>query len=278
VNEQARKRNGSDETIRPPAYPWTARQLFGELRGALSQALGEPMKFRRLGEIMGKPKSTAYHWFERHGHPEVLGFFCCLERLNFPDRHDFIDRHCRIFPTLDHAWLAHAPTRVHKLHGLLQKPRGLTIVTGGTEFSRSFLVRALGHSNRNSSAKGNRLTGLDLIRPTRFVPLESCSYIDGCARLDKVRAAVMKVWPKILTHSATLVVLNGVWAIPELREDILKLAARAHVLLATAEPPDLAILHRMAVAPVHFVSLSESKSIEGAIRVDCRQIRPLKRP
>ena len=278
MNEQTREQNeNGNGLIRPPAYPWTAREILAELRTRLEEQLQEPMRFRRLGELVGERRRTAFYWFEECPQRPLLGFFCCLERLTDRERHALIDRYCRIFPSLEHPDLAHSRSKVQKLHGLLQKSRGLTIATG-TELSRCYLVHAMGHSYRRHSSKGNLLVGIDLNRPTRFVPLETCSYFDGSAGIDRVRPAVMKAWPKVLTSSATLIVLNGVWAMQELREDILRLAARTHVLLAAAEPLDMAIIRRTVFTPVHLLTLSESKSVEGRVRIDCRRIKPLKRP
>ena len=235
------------------------------------------MRFRRLGEVLGEKGRTAFYWFEEYHQRPLLGVFCCLERLTGPARHALIDRYCRIFPTLEHPGLAHSPSKVRKLQGLLQKTHGLSVVTG-TEWSRCYLIHAMGHSYRRSCSKGHPLAGIDLHRPTRFVPLEECIYFDGSAGLDHVRPAAIKVWPKVLTSSARLIILNGVWAIQELRADILKLAARTHVLLAAAEPPNMAMVRRTVFAPVHLLTLSESKSVKGRIRIDCQRIKPRKRP
>lgn len=277
MNERTRKRNGNGALVRPQAYPWNAREILSDLRGRLVKQLHESMTFKRLGEVVGEKPRTAYYWFEEYHQRPLLGFFCCLERLTGDERHAFIDRYCRIFPSLEGPELAHATSKVEKLRVLLQKTCGLTIVTG-TQPSRSFMIHAMGNSYRRFSTKRHLVAGINLSRPTRCVPLETCNYFDGSGGLDHVRPAVMKVWPKILTSSATLILLNDVWAIHSLRADILRLAARRHVVLAIPEAPELAMVRQKVFTPLHIVSLSEPKSAKGKIRIDCRRIKTLKRP
>lgn len=233
------------------------------------------MTFTRLGEYIGQSRTTAFYWFERYHHRPLLAFLCWIERLPAHERHAFLDKYCRIFPHLEHALIAHAPSKVQKLRTLLNGSRSLTIVTG-SEWARGFVIHAIGNAFQARSPKRHRLAGIDLHRPTRFVPLESCSYFDGNLGFDLIRSAVLNAWPRIQTSSAATLVLNGVWAIEELRPDILKLAERRHVLLGASEPPDFAIIRRTVSSPVHLLTLAGPQTAEGKIRINCRRIKPLK--
>jgi hypothetical protein len=271
MNEQNRKSKGPPSgIIQPPAYPWDGRQLFGELRRRLSDKQGVPISFQRLGQLIGKTKPTAYHWFDRYNHPHVRALFCCMERLSLAERYAYVEGHCRVFPTLKHPWLAHAPSKTGKLMELLRQQRGLTVIVGRPE-SSSFLITACGHSCQRSGGH-QRIVGVDLHRPYNFVPVESCTYIDGTAAPEHVRRLVLTVWPRIMTSTAALVILNGIWsAIPALREDILRAAGRSNVVVTMEETPDLVELGRQVLTPLHVVTLSASKRIKGGIRLDCRQ-------
>lgn len=270
----------SDESllIKSPGYPWTGPELFCELRTKLSEEHKDPMYFDRLGLLIGRSKSTAYHWFDRYNHPHVIALFCCLERLCPTQRQAFVETHCRTFPTLEDPRLVHAPTKAGKLWDLLRKDRGLTIITGGDDSSRTFVVTAMGHSYSRQRSGSCRIAGLDLHRPDRFVPIETCTYIDGTAGFDRIRCLILKLWPRVITKSATLLLFNGVWPLAELRQDILRRTARAHVVLASSEMPDIALLRCNVFSPLHVVSLAESKSVRGGIRVSCRHVRTWKSP
>jgi len=264
--------------IRAPAYPFSARDLFGDLRSRLSREHSGRMSFERLGRIMGKRKSTAYHWFEVFDHPHVQALMCLLEQLAPRARQDFIESHCRIFPTLTHPLLAHSPAQTAKLRELLRQKAGVTIVTG-KEFSRNFVLTALGHEHRLSGGKPRDAGGLDLHRPTKFVPLEKVIYIDAALGLKDTRQLALETWPKILVSRASLLLLNGVWsALPEVREDLVRCANFKHVVLAEAATPDLADLKEHVSAPLHVLTLSDAKQASAGIRIDCRQLKSLKMP
>ena len=266
--------------IKPPAYPFTARDLFGDLRARLSASHRKPMGFDRLGQMMGRSKSMAYHWFDIFDHPHVLAFMCLLERLSPVQRRDFIEAHCRMLPSLEHPCVAFAPAKIGKLWELLNQKIGLTIVAGGTEASRTFLITALGHhAYRRAAGKRELPVGIDMHVPANFVPIESLSYIDGANGQKQARQAILKLWPRILSSSGRLLICNGLWsAVPEVRQGILRCAQQNHMLLAEAGLPDLAYVRNMVSTPIHVLMLSASKLTPGGIRIICRRIEPLKRP
>ena len=63
-----------------PGYPFSARDIFGDLRSRLAAEHRRPMSFERLAKMLGRSKSTTYNWFDIFHHPHVLGFLCLLER------------------------------------------------------------------------------------------------------------------------------------------------------------------------------------------------------
>jgi hypothetical protein len=64
-----------------PGYPFSARDIFGDLRSRLAAEHRRPMNFERLAKMLGRSKSTTYNWFE----PQyvVVGVSC---RAGVPPR------------------------------------------------------------------------------------------------------------------------------------------------------------------------------------------------
>lgn len=254
-----------------PAFPWSGRGFFKDVRAQLAREHNTPVTYAAFAEIMGCPKTTAFRWSEEVDHKNIVALFACLERLSATARQEFIEAHCRVLPELEHPWLSHWPASIGKLRELLSKERGLSVIAG-RQSSRTFLFHAFGHAYRRLHGKNRRATGLDLHRPNRVVPLEFCTYVEGAA-LAQIRCAVVTLWPRIVTTSARMVMLNGVWLIQELREDILRLAERTHVVLACAGIPEIRSLALKVQTPIHLVTVSESKLVEQGICLNVRQLR-----
>ena len=277
------KKHGLNEEIAsrlcylPPAYPHTARAIFGELRSQLTAELRRPMTYRRLAKLMGKSKSAVHRWFEFSAHPQVIALFCMLERLSPTGRHAFLAAHCRVNPTLAHPRLAHAPANISKIMELLRQPAALTLVSGGTESARTFLATAIGAAHWGSTVNSPSIAGIDLHRPANFVPVPGLLYVDGTQEPKRVRQLVAERLPRILTSAASLVILNSVWNwVPELRRDILACAGHKHIVLVEAGTPDLAMVKKSVRSPVHVVTLSTSKLVRDGIRITCRRVKSAK--
>src|SRR5271154_7021102 len=88
------------QLITAPAYPFSARDLFSDLRSRLADEHGCLMKFDRLAQMIGKYKSTTHAWFENYHPPHILAFMLLIERLSPEKRLAFLEKHCRAYPTL----------------------------------------------------------------------------------------------------------------------------------------------------------------------------------
>lgn len=265
--------------IRTPGYPFTARELFGDLFTRLAKESGEVPTFQRLGELVGRSKSTAHHWFGISEQPQVVALLCLLERLSEAQRQNFIESHCRVMPSFEHTAFAHEPANTGQLLELLRQPSGLTVVCGGTDEMRRFLVSAAGHAYRRAYGPKQRVTGIDVDRPNKMVPVESVFHVDPFQSPSELKACLLNIWPRVQTASATLVILNGIWQrIPELRPEILRCANHKHVVLAESGVPDLHAVRSRVSTPLHVVSVSAAQHISGGILVNCRRVRPPKRP
>jgi len=47
-----------------PGYPFSARDIFGDLRSRLAAEHRPPMSFERLAKMLGRSKSTTYNSFD----------------------------------------------------------------------------------------------------------------------------------------------------------------------------------------------------------------------
>jgi hypothetical protein len=273
------KSGASSEIIKPPACPFSAQDLYKHFRARLAGESGEELTFRRLGQIIGKSKSTAHFWFGVSTQPQVIAWLCLLERLSSKGRHEFIETHCRILPSLEHPFLAHAPGKTGKLLELLSQRTGLTVICGGTETMRTFVVTALGHAYRQATGLPRNAVGLDVHRPTRIVPIESLYYVDGTQNSKQVKQLIFQLWPRIQASSGKLVVCNGIWSrVPDLRKEILRCSRHNHVLLAESGTPVIDDVRTVITGPLHVVAVSAAKRISGGINIQCRQLKTRKRP
>jgi hypothetical protein len=254
-----------EQILAAPAQPFTGIDLYGDLRGRLSAAAGRPVRLRELAQIMGRSKSTTHFWFSEYRHPQVLGLIALLERLSPEDRESFLASYCRQFPTLADENLSGATDELKKL---LHQKTGLTLITGSTDAARLFVMTGFAHSQ--SSLTGLRPTGIDIHRPKTWVPIIGVRYIDEKLAAGKIRALVASVWPRILTSGAELGLFNGLLPIvPETLDDLLRMAAKRHVILAEQCLPDVSTRRAGISAPVHVVTLANGAHM-GDIEIKCR--------
>jgi len=269
VSKQANISKSLDGIIKPPAYPFNARALLGNLRNCLAVSGGKSMHYGDLGRLMGKSKSTAHFWFDVHRNQNLLGFMALLERLSPQQRQIFIDSHCRVNPTLQDPSLAHAPSKRAKLLQLVKQTTGLTIVTGEQVPLRTFVFTALGNACHDAATGSATVAGIDLHSPRSFVPVLSLKYIDETLSRERIRQLVLKVWPRVLT-SGTSLLCNGVWSsVPETREDLRRSTSLRHVILAEGWSSDFARFAKSASGPLHILLVSHERQRSGGIRIDC---------
>jgi hypothetical protein len=73
MNKQTRKTKLPDDGfMTAPGYPFSARDIFGDLRSRLAAEHRRPMSFERLAKMLGRSKSTTYNalsLFEKRGRP-----------------------------------------------------------------------------------------------------------------------------------------------------------------------------------------------------------------
>lgn len=226
--------------IGPPAYPRHARELFADLRLQIESELQRGLSFQRLGAMIGQPRSTTHYWFEVYDHPHVIAFVALLEWLSPCRRQEFIEKHCRVLPSLSDPRLARFQPQVRELLLSTKQRTGLTILTGGTEGLRTFLVTAFCHTLEPRSRRQRQIAGIDVHLPDDIVPASSLFYFDSNLRPRVLRDAIGTVWRRVQTSSAHFLVFNGVWGrVPHIRPDLLALSRPKHVVLAEEMSPTL---------------------------------------
>jgi hypothetical protein len=260
--------------IELPAYPFSGREIFNDLRRELGRGLNVNLTVRRLATMMGASPSTAHRWLELYRHPQIIAFMSLLERLSAERRHAFVGAHCRVLATFDHSRLMNNSTTRTYVFGLLRKKAGLTLITRGTEFSRQFVLNAFGASYSVIKSTEREVAGVDMHRPTDLVPLNGVYYVDTKMGRDRMTTSLNKIWPGLLTSRAPLFLFNRVWStFPELRPDIINLCRNSHVVLADLElpgPKDLKQVPR----EVHLLTISQKYDASGLIRLGFRRLKP----
>ena len=251
-----------------PAYPFTGPQVFMRLRAALTQALGFEPSYPRLGSIIGEESSLTHYWFNVLPQRHVIAFLALLERLPEPKRRELLSTLCRELTSLENPRLAHDALAVSNLEQILSRRTGITWIEGGSEFHRTFLLTALGHSLATIAGADASISGLDVHEPRKWVPVENVVYLKEAIPAPVRRALINQAWPGICGSDAALFLFNGVWSeAPELRAGILGLAREHHVIVTVAAQPTSNELESVPDAPVHVVSVSPAREHESWIRI-----------
>jgi hypothetical protein len=182
---------------------------------------------------MKQGEMTASSWLSGFQHPHLVSWCCLLEQLTPVDRQRFINRICGELPMLEHDWIQHDPLKADSLRNLLEKERGLTLITGTTASRRTFLVTAMGRAFTRLAAGHPEPAGIDIHQPIRFVPLPNVHYLRNPLSKEQGRQAVRGLWPTLKAAPGRLALFNGVWhLVPELRNEVLALADSLHVIIA----------------------------------------------
>jgi hypothetical protein len=232
MNEKKRNHSTANQPIQHPAYPYRADQILEKLRGVLQNHLRRRMTFDQLGRLSAQPLTTAhYRWIQSLG-PRLIVLMSLLEQLPASDRDAFMSSFCRPLPSLQHPRLAHSLENTSALLDALRQPNGLTVLRGGSEFERTFVLTAIGHDFARFDPQHRLVAGLDLHRPIDVVPIQTLIYLDILDE-GEMRASVGRIWPDFENSRSPLILLNRVWSkIPEMRPRIADWARHRHVVVA----------------------------------------------
>lgn len=257
--------NNTDDAFFPPTR---IKKLLLALKVSLSRGAGAPLSFEDWGKLVGRPGNTLSSWCADGRAYQLQALLASLERLSELERHQLIEEACREHPTLRHRRLAHDFLAVSNLSALLRQPAGLTVIQGGHDHHRTFLLSALGHSFDELGPSGAIVAGLDVHRPDTFVPVVGLSYLHHPLCPTETMRQILQTWPTVRVAKG-LVLLNGVWSkAPGLQPQILDLARRAHVIVADqvifAPKQPIGILP----SPAHLVTVSPARECPEWLRVE----------
>ena len=230
----------SDEIIRSPAYPLPGYKLLRELRSGLKlDGKKDQPTLPRLAQYLGVATSTSHHWFSVGAISEIQAMLCVMERLGEFHWITIFEKFLRELPTLSHSRFAHDKEGVAKLQELLKERSGVTLICGGTDSDRTFVLTALGHTFSMSDPLRRRVTGLDRHEPRDFVPLENVVYFRNTISSPRLLELVVKHWTQLKHTTNALMVCNRILSrVPELADAIMAYAATNHVLVSDDESAD----------------------------------------
>lgn len=240
------------------------RLLVG-IKSSISLAESRAVSFEDLEQLSGRPAGTIGSWFEGARMNQVEFLLALLERVPMGLRHELLDATCRVQPTLQHPKLAHDPIALSGLQKLLKQRTGFTVIHGGPEHARAFLLNALGNSVREVSSTQQSLFGLEFQLVSAWAPAPGVIHLSPRVEL---RQQVQRAWSKIQhANDGSVILLGHVWnRIPHLHPEIVQLAGRCHVFVAD-EPLKTEDLVRRIQEPVHIVTVSPAREQPEWIRV-----------
>lgn len=222
---------------------------------------GSNLLQRRFAELIGIPKSTANDWFHGQLAEPIKRFLCGLERLTDCERSDLFHEFLRPCPRLEGLAIANNPSALFALRALLEQKTGISFITG-SDAARTYLVTAMG----NSVAWRARVSGLDIHRPDRFVPVPGVFYVMDPCTSAQLRCLFRKIWSNLVDSGASVLILNGIWTIlPEVRSKVARLAAKRHVLVS--DPPGLDLHRTDWRIPLNVISIGSSTSDVAKLHV-----------
>jgi hypothetical protein len=229
------------------------------------------MTIQQVAGIVGCSRSTAGYWVGVARQPQVQAFISLLERMSDEGRFRYLREVCRTLPSILHPRLAVSPKAVVRLVEVIRCSSGITLISGGTEESRRFVLTALGQTFPQID-KGHRTAGgLDSLPPTHLVPIETMIYLRPPPTKNCMREAINTVWPKVKNSTAPLLLFNSIWSIaPEKQEEILDWAKCRHVIIADASLPDPQQMVRSGVPSVRTLSICQARSNASRIEIDFR--------
>ncbi len=263
-----------NEVLLAPAHQFNGRDVITKVCKLVQADRGYRMTLERLSRLTGLKTSTAGYSFGVGSQRQVLAFVSLFERLSESSKRRLTAELFRVMPTVFHDSLAHDARVVSQLLEILKKPRGLTMIYGGTTAARSFLVNALGHTFTQVDRRHRAVGGLDAHEPSKLVPCEDMLYL--CNRIDRERSRqlMLEVWPKIRSSDAPFLLFNDVWSlVPEIHEELMKFAEKRHVVVSNWAPLDRCRALRKKGIPVHVLSISVSKDQPEFIGVSCQSPR-----
>lgn len=258
---QSRQPDGQNQLTR-------VTRLLHRALDCLHNARGKSPTYRELEEWTQITHTTITDWFKNEGRPTAEFLLQILERVPEKARADMINSVCRLWPSLEHSRLKCDQTVISLLKTIICQPRGLVLVQGGNDESRTFVVAALGNAFLDLTAKPRSLVGIDVHEPDWFVPLPGVHYLHNLFQPAKLLEAAREHWPMAQKSEAQLVVLNGLEAVlVHFRKHLKALSGRCPVIISEAGHIKPALLKRNSSGPIHIITVNKHPENSKGIAV-----------
>jgi hypothetical protein len=211
-----------------------------------------------MEEWTGMAEGTIKDWFNNKGRPTAEFALQLLERIPEKARHENLESACRLCTTFEHPRLKCDQTILSLLRTIICQPRGLTVIQGGNDESRTFLVAAMGHSYLGLTERPHRVAGLDVHATDWFVPVPGVHYLNNLFQADRLREAAFANWPEVPVRGTQLVLLNGIsCALVDFQSRLRALTAKCPVIIAEVASIKPSLLKRTAHGPIHVITVSK---------------------
>jgi len=241
--------------------------LLRRLHGSMQERSGRTPTYRDIEEWTGVAEGTLKGWFGNAGQPKAEFLLQLLERVPQDARHRLLNAACRLWPTLEHPRFDLDQTTLSRLKTIVRQTRGLVLIDGGADESRTLLAAALANTFLVETERPRRVRGVDLHEPDWFVPVAGVAYLHNQFHADALGEAVTRLWSSIAV-GRSLVLLNGVWSLlPAFRSRIVHLAQEHLVIVADTNAAKPAKLVKKIKGQSHFITVVEDPKAK-TIRVE----------
>jgi hypothetical protein len=223
---------------------------------------GHSLIYDELAILTNEPRSTLGRWFNGDGEPSSECLLRLLELSSESRRREIMDKppFCRVYPRLEHPWLAHDPATLSHLRTIVSTSTGITLIRGDDESRVTFLITALGHAARDLPNLGRKVGGLDIHEPDWFVPVPEITYLNNQLHPSQIREELDRLRPKIISSKGSFLILNGTFSHlsasqSEIFQDIARHSHVAIALRPCAKDQPAAL----GFVPTHVVTVTVNK-------------------
>jgi hypothetical protein len=247
-----------------PIQPTFSGYAIGEqLHLALKAAHGEDLTYAQVADQIMTVRSTYHRWCRDVGVEHLRILTSLMELLTAEERMSFWGSVCRDRPSLRHPRLAHDANGIARLHAVLSKPNGITVITGPGS-AATFVLTAFGIEFRRQDRSHRAVAGLSVHPPHTTIPVPGVHYLPPLTSRQEQLRLVREIWPLLDQSDAPVVLLD---AVPDLVTEVLALARRKHVIMSLAQVPEWPPSRRFPAETAHHVTVSTSPHPSAPIEV-----------
>jgi hypothetical protein len=248
-------------------------KLLRRAQGFLHNGDGKAPTHLEIAEWTGVARGTVNDWLNNKGFPTTEFALQLLERVPERIRCELLNSACRLMPSLEHPRIKCDQAILSRLKRIVREPRGLTVIQGQSDESRTFLLTALGHAYLGLTDRPHQLLGIDAHEPDWFVPLPGVCYLHNTFHPVELLNAVKANWPATRVGGLRLVVFNGVWpALVSRQRQFRALTKQCSVILAVEGSIMPSVLKGLSGGVLQLVTVSKHPENGKGIAVEINVI------